>query len=171
MARATLLVCAALLVSGCGPYGKLKGTVEALAPDGARTIGECQEFGAYVIDTPGYGCAYFVPGSRRGVARSLAQRLADLGFRTVCEEDSLSGTIDFHAWRRGTGVAAKVSRPRSVITMSGSQPLNIYDDVRYLTDYRAAPAGHVIVKLLASAEDRPVGGGTRQCREYAGIRA
>jgi hypothetical protein len=171
MGRATLLVCVALLVGGCGPYGKLKDTVEALAPDGARTIGKCQEFGAYVIDTPGYGCAYFVPGARRAVARSLAKRLAELGFRAVCEEDSLSGTIDFRAWRGETAVTAKVSRLRSVISMSGNQPLNIYDDVRFLSDYRAAPPGHVIVKLLASAEDRPVGGGTRHCRGYAGIRA
>jgi hypothetical protein len=170
MGRATVVVCVALLVGGCGPYGELKDTVAALAPDGARTIGECQEYGAYVIDTPGYGCAYFVRGDRRSVSRSLAARLADAGFRTVCSEDLLTRTIDFRATRGGTTVYAYVSRLGSVITMSDDQPLNIRDDTRHVTDYRAAPQRHVIMKLLASDEKRALGGGTRECREYAGIR-
>jgi hypothetical protein len=160
----------ALLLAGCGPYGELRDTVEALAPENADTIGECQEYGAYVIDTPGYGCAYFVPGNRRAVSRSLAGRLDSEGFRAVCEEDALSGTIDFRATRGNTAVHAHVSRLGSVITMSGDQPLNIRPDVRYVRDYRAAPPGHVIMKLLASDEKRGLAGGTRACREYAGIR-
>jgi hypothetical protein len=160
-----------MLVAGCGAYGELRDTVEALTPEGADTIGECQEYGAYVIDTPGYGCAYFVPGDRQAVSRSLAERLESEGFRAVCEEDSLSGTIDFRATRGNTSVYAHVSRLGSVITMSGDQPLNIRPDVRYVTDYRVAPRGHVIMKLLASDEKRGLGGGTRECREYAGIRS
>jgi hypothetical protein len=159
-----------LLLAGCGPYGELRDTVDALRPDDAQTIGKCQEFGAYVIDTPGYGCAYFVPGDRRAVSRSFAERLASEGFRAVCEEDALSGTIDFRATRGDTSASAQVSRLGSVITMSGDQPLNIRPDVRYVTEYRAAPRGHVIMKLLASEEKRGLGGGTRACREYAGIR-
>jgi hypothetical protein len=158
-----------LLLAGCGPYGELQDTVEALAPEGAETIGECQEYGAYVIDTPGYGCAYFVRGDRRAVSRSLAARLESEGFRVVCGEDSLKGTIDFRARRGKTWIYAEVSRLGSVITMSDGQPLNIRPDVRYVTDYRVAPEQHVIMKLQANEENRGIGGGTRACREYAGI--
>jgi hypothetical protein len=158
-----------LLLAGCGPYGELRDTIEALAPESAETIGECQEYGAYVIDTPGYGCAYFVPGDRRAVSRSLAARLESEGFRAVCEEDSLSGTIDFRAKRGKTFLYAKVSRLGSVITMSDGQPLNIRPNVRYVTDYRVAPRQHVIMKLQANEENRGLGGGTRECREHAGI--
>jgi hypothetical protein len=171
MARATLLICAALLVGGCGPYGKLKNTVEALAPDGARTIGKCQEYGAYVIDTPGYGCSYFVPGDRRTVSRSLAERLQSEGFGAVCQEDPSLGTIDFRAVRGKTTVYAHVSRRGSVIAMSGDQALSIYPDAEHMTEFRAAPAGHVIVKVVAHDEKRGLSGGTRECREYAGIHA
>lgn len=159
----------ALLLAGCGPYGQLRDTVEALAPEGADTIGECQEYGAYVIDTPGYGCAYFVPGDRRSVSKAFADLLEGEGFRAVCSEDSISGTIDFRAARGNTSVYAHVSGVGSVITMSGDQPLNIRKDARYVTDYRAAPPRHVILKLLANEEERGLGGGTRECREYSGI--
>jgi hypothetical protein len=169
--RFGLLLAVALLTAGCGPYGQLKDTVEGLEPEGAETVGKCQEYGAYVIDTPGYGCAYFVPGDRRAVSRSFAERLDNEGFRAVCQEDSLSGTIDFRATRGKTSVYANVSRLGSVITMSGDQALNIRKDVRYVTDYRAAPPGHVIVKLSAYDEKRGLSGGTRDCREYAGIRS
>jgi len=169
LTRLGLGLVALLLLAGCGPYGELRGTVEALAPEGAETVGECQEYGAYVIDTPGYGCAYFVRGDRRAVSRSLGARLEDAGFRVVCEEDSLSETINFRARREKTWVYAEVSRLGSVITMSGDQPLNVRKDVRYVTDYRVAPRQHVIMKLQANEEDRGLGGGTRECREYAGI--
>lgn len=170
LCRLSLGLVAAVLLAGCGPYGELRDTVETLTPEGADTIGECQDFGAYVIDTPGYGCAYFVPGDRRAVSRSFAERLASEGFRAVCEEDFLSGTIDFRATRGNTSVYAHVSRRGSVITMSGDQPLNIRKDVRYVRDYRVAPPRHVIMNLLASDEKSGLGGGTRECREYAGIR-
>ena len=170
LARLGLVLVAVLLLVGCGPYGELQDTLEALAPEDAETIGECQEYGAYVIDTPGYGCAYFVPGDRRAVSRSLAARLDSEGFDAVCEEDSLKGTIDFRARRGKTWIYAEVSRLGSVITMSDGQPLNIRPNVRYVTDYRVAPRQHVIMKLQANEEDRGLGGGTRECREYAGIR-
>jgi hypothetical protein len=163
------LLLVATLVAGCGPYGELRDTVEALAPEGADTIGECQEFGAYVIDTPGYGCAYFVRGDRRAVSRSLTARLESDGFRVVCEEDALSGTIDFRARRGKKFIYAKVSRLGSLITMSGEQPLNIHRNARYVTEYRVAPPQNVIMKLLVHEEDRGLSGGTRACREYAGI--
>jgi hypothetical protein len=164
------LLLIATLAAACGPYGELRDTVETLAPRGADTIGDCQEYGAYVIDTPGYGCAYFVRGDRRAVSRSLAARLESDEFRVVCEEDALSGTIDFRARRGNKFVYAKVSRLGSVITMSGAQPLNIHRDARYATEYRVAPARHVIMKLLVHEEDRGLSGGTRACRDYAGIR-
>jgi hypothetical protein len=170
LTRLGLGLAAVLLLAGCGPYGELQDTVEALAPEDAETVGECQEYGAYVIDTPGYGCAYFVRGDRRAVSRSLAARLEGEGFRAICEEDSLSGTINFRARRGETWIYAEVSRLGSVITMSDGQPLNIRPDIRYVTDYRVAPRQHVIMKLQANEENRGLGGGTRDCREYAGIR-
>jgi hypothetical protein len=169
LTRLSLGLMVVMLLAGCGAYGQLRDTVEALAPESADTIGKCQEYGAYVIDTPGYGCAYFVPGDRRAVSRSFAARLESEGFRAVCEEDPLSGTIDFQAKRGKTFVYAKVSRLGSMITTSGDQPLNIYKDARYSTEYLAAPPQHVIMKLLANDENRGLGGGTRACREYAGI--
>jgi hypothetical protein len=169
LTRLGLGLMAVMLLAGCGPYGQLRDTVEALAPESADTIGKCQEYGAYVIDTPGYGCAYFVPGDRRAVSRSFSARLESESFRAVCEEDSLSGTIDFRAKRGKTFVYAKVSRLGSVITMSGDQPLNIHKSARFATEYLVAPPQHVIMKLLAHEENRGLGGGTRECREYAGI--
>ena len=169
--RLGFLLAAALLVTGCGPYGQLKDTVHALEPDGADTIGKCQEFGAYVIDTPGYGCSYFVPGDRRTVSRALAERLDSEGFRAVCEEDRSLGTIDFRATRGKTTVYAHVSRLGSVIAMSGDQPLSIYPDADYMSEFLPAPPKHVIVKLVAHDEKRGLGGGTRECRDYAGIRS
>jgi hypothetical protein len=169
--RLGLLLALVLLTAGCGPYGQLKETVRALEPDGAETIGECQEYGAYVIDTPGYGCSYFVPGDRQNVSRSLAERLADEGFRSVCSEDRSLGTIDFRAVRGKTTLYAHVSQLGSVITMSGDQPLSIYPDADYLSEFQAAPPRHVIVKLVAHDEKRGLSGGTRECRQYAGIRA
>jgi hypothetical protein len=168
-ARLFSLLLLVLCVSACGPYGELRNTVETLTPHGAQKIGECQEFGAYVIDTPGYGCAYFVRGGRKTVSRALAAGLEGDSFSVVCEEDSLSGTIDFRARRGETFVSAKVSRLGSVITMSGEQALNIHKDTRFVTEYRAAPPQHVIMKLVAHEEDRALGGGTRACREYVGI--
>jgi hypothetical protein len=169
--RLGLLLAVVLLLTGCGPYGQLKDTVETLEPESAETIGKCQEYGAYVIDTPGYGCSYFVPGDRRTVSRALAQRLDSEGFRTVCEEDVSLKTIDFRATRGNTTLYAHVSRLGSVIAMSGDQALSIYPDADYMTEYRAAPPGHVIVKIVAHDEKRGLSGGTRECREYAGIRS
>jgi hypothetical protein len=168
-ARLCSILVLGVCVAGCGPYGELRDTVEMLEPQGAEQIGECQEFGAYVIDTPGYGCAYFVPGDRRTVSRALAARLEGDDFGVVCEEDALSGTIDFRARRGKTFVSAKVSRLGSVITMSDEQPLNIREDTRFVTEYLAAPPQHVIVKLVAHEEERGLSGGTRECLEYIGI--
>lgn len=153
--RATVgLLLAALAVAGCTGYGELRSVVGEATPEDAERVGECQEFGVYgVIDDAAYGCAFFVAGTRDGVALTIAQSLAAEGFTARCNDDPIDGTIEFHGERGSIRVYGRVSRRGSVITMSGDQALNIHRDTRFLrSDYRRAPRGHVIVKLGASKD-------------------
>lgn len=147
---------AALVLGGCAGYGELRSVVGAATPDGAERIGKCQEFGVYgVIDDAAYGCAFFVRGTRDGVALAIAQSLVREGFTARCHEES-EGVIEFHGERGSIRAYGRVSRRGSVITMSGDQALNIHEDTRFLhSDYRRAPDGHVIVKVGASRDDGP----------------
>jgi hypothetical protein len=149
----SLALLAVIATSGCGPYTDLRDMVETLAPVNSTIVAKCQEFGAYVIDTPSYGCAYFAPGTRRGVALALARDLGRERFDSVCREDRLDGTIEFQAFRADMIVYARVSDTGSLITISadGDQALNIRKDTRFISvqQYRRAPRGNVIVKISA----------------------
>jgi hypothetical protein len=146
-------IAVALAVAGCGRYQGLRATVQALTPPHAERIGRCQEFGAYVIEEPAYGCAYFVRGTQKVVVRALAQDLQREGFESVCHPDPLLGLVEVQAKRGETMVYAEVSEQRSIITMSesGEEPLNISKDPRFVrTAYERAPSGAVILKLTAA---------------------
>jgi hypothetical protein len=146
-------IAVALAAAGCGPYDGLRGTVQALTPPDADRIGRCQEFGAYVIEEPGYGCAYFVRGTQAAVVSALAQDLEREGFESVCHPDPLLGLVEVQAKRGETMVYAEVSEQGSIITMSesGEEPLNISRTTRYVTTpFERAPKDAVILKLTAA---------------------
>jgi hypothetical protein len=168
----SLALLTVIATCGCGPYGELREEVEALAPANSEVIAKCQEFGAYVIETPSYGCAYFAPGTRRSVALALARRLANEGFDSVCMRNPLDGTIEFEAQREKMLVYARVSGAGSVITISadGEQPLNIYKSPRFIHEqYRQAPRGYVIVKIVAGEyEGRDIRPDWASCADYVG---
>jgi hypothetical protein len=149
--RWTAIVVATLFLSGCSGYGELRSTVQQATPRDAERVGDCQEFGVYgVIDDPVYGCAYFVPGTRTGVTVALTAHLERKGFDVRCQEAAYYGLVELSATRGSITVTADVSRRRSLITMSGDQPLNISDSARFVrSPFRTAPAGHVILKLEA----------------------
>jgi hypothetical protein len=149
----TVSIAVVLAAAGCGPYDGLRGTVQALTPAHAERIGRCQEFGAYVIEEPGYGCAYFVRGTQNAVVSALAQDLEREGFESVCHPDPLRGLVEVQAKRGETMVYAEVSEQGSIITMSesGEEPLNISRTTRYVTTpFERAPKDAVILKLTAA---------------------
>jgi hypothetical protein len=167
----SLALLTVIATSGCGPYGELRGLVETLAPPNAEVIAKCQKYGAYVIETPSYGCAYFAAGTRRGVALALARDLKNERFESVCKANPLDGTIEFEAQRASMLVYARVSGAGSVITISadGDQPLNIHKDARFIyqQQYRRAPRGYVIVKIVAGEyEDRNIRPDWDRCADY-----
>jgi hypothetical protein len=167
----SLALVTVIATSGCGPYGELRGLVETLAPPNSKVIAKCQKYGAYVIETPSYGCAYFAPGTRRSVSLELALDLAGERFDSVCNANPLDGTIEFEAQRGNMLVYARVSDTGSVITISadGDQPLNIHKDARfsYQQQYRRAPRGYVIVKIVAGEyEDRNIRPDWDRCADY-----
>jgi hypothetical protein len=156
-ALAFVSVALAIAAGGCTGYGELRSIVGAATPDGAERVGKCQEFGVYgVIDDAAYGCVFFVPGTRDGVALDVAKRLVANGFTARCGEES-QGTIAFHGERGGIRVSGQVSRRGSVITMSGDQALNISRDPPTVSglDFRRAPARNVILDVGASHTDGP----------------
>jgi hypothetical protein len=168
----SLALIAVVAMSGCGSYGELREEVEALAPANSKVIAKCQKFGAYVIESPSYGCAYFAPGTRRSVALALARRLANEQFDSVCNRNPLDGTIEFEAQREQVLVYARVSGAGSVITISadGEQPLNIFKSPRFIHEqYRQAPRGYVIVKIVAGEyEGRDIRTDWDSCADYVG---
>jgi hypothetical protein len=158
-----------LAVAGCASYGGLRDSVRALTPTGAQPIGRCQEYGVWgVVEEPGYGCAFFAPGTQKQVLRGLVRALDRERFAdAVCHPDPFRGVVEVQAKRGDTMLYAEVSRQGSVIAMSesGDEPLSVYPDARYLTsDYERAPAGTVILKLNASTyPDRTPRSDWRHC--------
>jgi hypothetical protein len=152
--RLVSAIALSLVLAGCSGYGELRSVVGDATPDSAERVGKCQEFGVYgVIDNAAYGCAFFVAGTRDGIALAVAESLVAQGFTARCREDAFDGTIEFHGERESIRAYGTVSRRGSVITMSNDQPLNIHRDTRFLqSDYRRAPRRHVIVKLGASRD-------------------
>jgi hypothetical protein len=140
-----------LALFGCSVYGEVRSVVEKATPEDAVRIGDCFESGAWgVIDDVGYSCAYFVPGTRDGVARAIAERLAAEGFAARCQERGYDRMIELHGERAKIRVDAEISPPGYVIDMDGDLPLNISREAGSPElDYRHAPRGNVIAKLGA----------------------